>query len=143
MTALRMTELDRHEALRLLGTVGLGRIVFTEFAMPAVRPVNHILDDGDIIIRTHTGAALLSAVDTVVAYEADQIEPDEHTGWSVVVTGFVRAIKDPAVVARYEQVLKPWVERNMDQVLRIHPEIVDGFLLTGGTERPRTGVRAD
>jgi len=43
------------------------------------------------IIRSHTGAAVVSAADTghgvVVAYEADAVTPDDHLGWSVLVTG--------------------------------------------------------
>ena len=44
-------ELDGVEALRLLGSVSLGRIVFTRHALPTVRPVNHVLVDGDVVIR--------------------------------------------------------------------------------------------
>lgn len=51
----RTEEIGTGEALRLLGTVGLGRIVFTRHALPAVRPVNHLLDDGDIIVRVQDG----------------------------------------------------------------------------------------
>lgn len=131
MNTKQLTELDRDEALRLLGTVGLGRVVFTEHALPAIRPVNHIVDDGDVIIRSHRGATLTSSVDTVVAYEADEIDTDEHTGWSVIVTGIARRVTDPASVARYETLLRPWVDQHMDQVLRIHPEFVTGFTLTG------------
>ncbi|MGC0342598.1 hypothetical protein RKD20_007632 [Streptomyces sp. SLBN-8D4] len=48
----RRIELGSVEALRLLGSVSLGRIVFTRHALPTVRPVNHVLDGGDIVIRT-------------------------------------------------------------------------------------------
>ncbi|MEV7395311.1 pyridoxamine 5'-phosphate oxidase family protein, partial [Streptomyces sp. NPDC091215] len=58
--ARRSVELDSSEALRLLGSVSLGRIVFTRQALPTVRPVNHVLVDGDIVIRTHESAALTS-----------------------------------------------------------------------------------
>ncbi|TXS78960.1 pyridoxamine 5'-phosphate oxidase family protein [Streptomyces sp. me109] len=84
MRALRRINLDRAEALRLLGSVSLGRIVFTRRAPPTVRPVNHVLDNGDIVIRTHEGAALTShaqpadSTGVVVAYEADAIDPDTH-----------------------------------------------------------------
>jgi len=129
----QLTELDRGEALRLLGSVSLGRIVFTQRAMPAVRPVNHILDSTGIIIRSHSGAAIISEVDTargaVVAYEADNINPNYLLGWSVVVTGIARLVRDPGELARYRQVLVPWVDRDMDQVIRIQPEVVTGFRL--------------
>jgi hypothetical protein len=131
----QLTELDRGEALRLLGSVSLGRIVFTHRAMPAIRPVNHVLDSTGIVIRSHSGAAIISEADTargaVVAYETDNINPDYQLGWSVVVTGIARLIRDPGELARYQEVLIPWVDREMDQVIRIHPEVVTGFRLDG------------
>lgn len=78
----RSIELDSDEALRLLGSVSFGRIVFTRQALPTVRPVNHVLDNGDIVIRTHEGAALTARAGqadgqgVVVAYEADSIDPE-------------------------------------------------------------------
>lgn len=133
-------ELDSVEALRLLGSVSLGRIVFTQHALPTIRPVNHILDDGDIIIRTHEGSALTSHTrhangsGVVVAYEADAIDPDAHLGWSVVVTGYARLVTDPQELARYQALLHPWVKQVMDYAVRIHPDLVTGIRLTAADE---------
>ncbi|MFI0813085.1 pyridoxamine 5'-phosphate oxidase family protein [Streptomyces echinatus] len=135
--AQRRVDLDRAEALRLLGSVSLGRVVFTRQALPTVRPVNHILDGGDIVIRTHEGAALTSrakesqSAGVVVAYEADAIDPETHLGWSVVVTGYARLVTDPAELARLRGLLVPWMRQpEMDQAVRIRPELVTGVLLT-------------
>nr|WP_244313479.1 pyridoxamine 5'-phosphate oxidase family protein [Streptomyces zinciresistens] len=132
----RRVELDGAEALRLLGSVSLGRIVFTRHALPTVRPVNHALDGGDIVIRVHEGAALVSSAaragdpGVVVAYEADVIDPRTHLGWSVVVTGYARLVTDPADLVRCRALVRPWVEQAMDQAIRISPEVVTGVLLT-------------
>lgn len=132
----RRVELDSAAALRLLGGVSLGRIVFTRHALPTVRPVNHVLDGGDIVIRTHEAATLTSYAGqtdgpgVVVAYEADDIDPDTHLGWSVVVTGYARLVTDPGELARYQGMLSPWVEQPMDQAIRIHPDLVTGVMLT-------------
>jgi len=130
MNARQVAELGRDEALALLASVDLGRIVFTEHALPAIRPVNHILDGEDVIIRTHPAAALKASINTVVAYEADDIDTKTRTGWGVIVTGVVRAVSDPEAVARYERVLHPWADSTMDQILRIHAELVTGFAVT-------------
>ncbi|MCT9080189.1 pyridoxamine 5'-phosphate oxidase family protein [Streptomyces fulvoviolaceus] len=128
----RSIDLDAAEALRLLGSVSFGRIVFTQHALPTIRPVNHVLDDGDIVIRTHEGAALTSrtrqagAPGVVVAYEADAIDPDTHLGWSVVVTGYAHLVTDPRDLARYQELLHPWVGRSMDYAVRIRPDLVAG-----------------
>ncbi|MGC9495823.1 pyridoxamine 5'-phosphate oxidase family protein [Streptomyces sp. WG7] len=140
----RSTELGGEEALALLGSVSLGRIVFTRHALPTIRPVNHVLDDGDIIIRTHEGAALTSrtqkagAPGVVVAYEADVIDPDTHLGWSVVVTGYARLVTDPVDLTRYQSMLRPWVEQAMDYAVRVVPDLITGVRLTEA--QPSAGV---
>jgi hypothetical protein len=129
-------ELSPDESLRLLGSVSLGRIVFTQHALPAIRPVNHVLDNGDIILRTHEGAALAASAreagppGVVVAYEADDIDPDTHLGWSVVATGFAQLVTDPHELARYRAALHPWIDRTMDYAVRIRPDLVTGVRLT-------------
>lgn len=131
----RSIDLDSAEALRLLGSVSFGRIVFTQHALPTIRPVNHVLDDGDIVIRTHEGAALTSrarqagAPGVVVAYEADAIDPDTHIGWSVVVTGYAHLVTDARDLARYQDMLHPWVGQAMDYAVRIRPDLVTGVRL--------------
>ncbi|WP_327381637.1 pyridoxamine 5'-phosphate oxidase family protein [Streptomyces sp. NBC_01207] len=130
-----MRELDRAEALRLLSTVSLGRIVFTQHALPAVRPVNHLVENEAIIVRIHEDGALASlaapadAPGVVVAYEADVIDPVTHLGWSVVVTGYARAVCDADEVDRYAHLLRPWVAHRMTSALRIRPDLVTGFRL--------------
>ncbi|ARP68615.1 pyridoxamine 5'-phosphate oxidase family protein [Streptomyces pluripotens] len=137
--AHRRIDLDRAEALRLLGSVPLGRIVFTRQALPTVHPVNHVLDGGDIVIRTPEGVALTSQsgpaerIGVVVAYEADAIDPDTHLGWSVVVTGYARLVTDPGELARIRSLLRTWAPlQGMDHAVRIRPELVTGVLLTAG-----------
>ncbi|MFF3671536.1 pyridoxamine 5'-phosphate oxidase family protein [Microtetraspora malaysiensis] len=134
MNERELREIPRDESLRLLASVAMGRVVFTLHALPAIRPVNHILDDGDIIIRTHLGAAITAAAadsdGTVVAYEADAIDPHDHLGWSVIVVGTARLVRDRGEIERYSEMLRPWVFGNMDHVIRIHPEVVTGFRLT-------------
>ncbi|WP_037603729.1 pyridoxamine 5'-phosphate oxidase family protein [Streptacidiphilus rugosus] len=136
-----MRPLDPAEAMGLLGSVGLGRVVFTRDALPAIRPVNHLVEEGDVIIRTHESAALATATQqaldgVVVAYEADQIDPDTHTGWSVIVTGYAHLVTDPAENERYRTLLRPWVDRTMDCTVRIHPELITGFRLPGTEPSP-------
>jgi hypothetical protein len=144
--AHRRIDLEPAEALRLLDSVSLGRIVFTRQALPTVRPVNHVLDGGDIVIRTQEGTALTahtqqgSGEGVVVAYEADAIDPDTHLGWSVVVTGYARLVTDPADLARVRTLVTPWTtEEGMDHAVRIRPSLVTGVLLTDTPARSATG----
>jgi nitroimidazol reductase NimA-like FMN-containing flavoprotein (pyridoxamine 5'-phosphate oxidase superfamily) len=118
--------------LALLGSVPFGRVVFTHRALPAIRPVNHIVDNGYVIIRSSLGSGITGAAGdgTVVAYEADAIDPDSRTGWSVVVTGKARLVDDPQDLARYEELLDPWVDGRMDCVIAIPADLVTGYQLT-------------
>jgi nitroimidazol reductase NimA-like FMN-containing flavoprotein (pyridoxamine 5'-phosphate oxidase superfamily) len=120
--------------MRRLGSTQLGRIVFTRHAMPAIRPVNHLIDSGYIILRSHedsaipTGAA--SQAGTVVAYEADDIDPATGAGWSVIVTGLATIVTDSAQVARYLATLHSWAAGEESQIIRIDPGIITGTELT-------------
>jgi nitroimidazol reductase NimA-like FMN-containing flavoprotein (pyridoxamine 5'-phosphate oxidase superfamily) len=126
-------ELTEGECWRLLGSVSLGRVVFTQHAMPAIRPVNHLVDNRKIIVRSHLGAAITSRADagSVVCYEADDLDPVRHTGWSVIATGLARLVQEPDAIARYEQLLEPWVAGELDQVISIEPRFVTGVRLVG------------
>jgi hypothetical protein len=129
----RLIELDRVEAMALLAAAAYGRVVFTHRALPAIRPVNHVVDGDDIIIRTRlsapVGTAAARRTGIVVAYEADEIDPWLRLGWSVVATGYATAVTDPDEIARLERLLTPWVDMGTDLVIRIRPEIVTGFRL--------------
>jgi len=131
--AVGAQRLSNTEAVRLLAGVDYGRVVFTLGALPAIRPVNHLLDEGRIIIRTRLTSAISTALrsrdDAVVAYEADSFDPQTRTGWSVVATGRTYTITDPPEVLRYEQLLHPWVNQ-ADTVIAIEPTIISGFRIT-------------
>jgi len=134
MTAQRRLEsLPRAESLRLLSTVSLGRLVFTHLALPAIRPVNHAVAGEQVIIRAYLGTAISAAVGdrsgTVVAYEADLIDPETHLGWSVIIVGRAARLTDQAEAARYREVLRPWVADGADDIIAIQADMVDGFRL--------------
>ncbi|ORW52418.1 pyridoxamine 5'-phosphate oxidase [Mycobacterium parmense] len=122
--------LARDEAMRLLASVSYGRVVFDFRSLPAIRPVNHLVDDSRVILRTRLTTAVSNATrlnaGIVVAYEADSIDPETRSGWSVVVTGHARTLTDTDEVTRYEQLLRPWIN-HADTVVAIEPQFVTGL----------------
>lgn len=136
-------DLTEGECWSLLASASIGRIVFTHRAMPAVRPVNHVVDGRKIVIRTHLGAAIASRAagrspaspdgppGSVVCYEADALDPVRHTGWSVIATGLARLVTDPADIARYSAAVEPWIGRELNQVVTIEPRFLSGLRLVG------------
>lgn len=123
-----LEHLTRDECMRLMGSVPVGRIVYTRQALPAVELVNFALADGDIIIRTDAGGKLAAATrGAVVAFETDSLDDTGHTGWSVTVIGQSRAVTDGAEILRLEQMpLTPWAPGRRDHFIRISPTIVNG-----------------
>ncbi|MDN3354188.1 pyridoxamine 5'-phosphate oxidase family protein [Actinomadura sp. DC4] len=76
----------RERCLALLASVPIGRVVYTDQALPAVTPVAFLLEGDRVTIRT--SCALAAAVHgTVVAFQADEIDPVTSAGWWVTVIG--------------------------------------------------------
>jgi uncharacterized protein len=123
-----LEHLSRDECMRLMGSVPVGRIVYTRQALPAVELVNFALDGGDIIIRTDASGKLAAATrGAVVAFEADSVDARGHTGWSVTVIGHARAVTDSEEIRRLEQIpLTPWAPGKHDHFIRISTAIVNG-----------------
>ncbi|MBB5896734.1 pyridoxamine 5'-phosphate oxidase family protein [Kutzneria kofuensis] len=112
--------LDRAECLELLKTVPVGRIVFTDQALPAVLPVNYSVWDGSLLIRSGAGGKLAVAIrNAVVAFEVDEIDRDSGKGWSVVVVGRSGVVDHPAELAAAEEAApRSWVS-GRDRLIRI------------------------
>jgi hypothetical protein len=140
--ARQRRELSREECLALLGEVSVGRVVFTRRALPAIRPVNHIVEDDQIIIRATLGAAITSQPDidggTVVAYQADLIDTAARLGWNIVVVGRASHVTDVAEADRYRKILPSWDITDSDDIIAIRADVVTGFRLVPDTS-PQSG----
>lgn len=119
--AFGLEVLDRDECIRLLASVPLGRVVFTDRALPAIQPVNFTLDGADVILRIATGSKLAAAVrSTVVAFEADAFDQDEGTGWSVTLVGHARLVNSLDEINRLSGLpLQQWAPGPSDRYVRI------------------------
>ncbi|WP_436776196.1 pyridoxamine 5'-phosphate oxidase family protein [Yinghuangia sp. YIM S09857] len=144
-----LEELTASEALRLMAGVPVGRVVFTQGALPAIRPVPFFLDSAGpldpaapvdpaaaapaarpgpaaIVFRVigdrHLAATLHKSV---VAFQADDCDTQRHGGWSVTATGHAVRVDDPAEVDRLTRRLPAaWADHGV--VFRIEPELVAG-----------------
>lgn len=119
--------LARDECVALLRQATLGRIVFTSAALPAVLPVNYVVDDdGSILVRTGSQTRLAATAGSIVAFEVDEFGGSGRS-WSVVVTGRLTVVRDPVERARVDALgLRTWVPVERDLLLRIEPELVSG-----------------
>ena len=116
------------KCLALLPTVSVARIGVSQDAIPAILPVNFVLHDGAVIIRSGAGSKLAATLaNAVVAVEVDDFDPNGRTGWSVLVRGIARVIDDPAGLAAVSLLpLQPWAEDGNDQFIAIDLQLVTG-----------------
>ena len=144
----RLQELSPVESMSLLASVPLGRIVFTARALPAVHPASHLVIDDRVIVRADGGVAITSALrgeaGTVVAYEADAIDPVDHLGWSVTVVGVAHQVTEPVAADAFRRAARHWADGANDQIISISPGAVTGFRLVadGAPGPPGSGAAA-
>ncbi len=120
--------LNRGDCLALMGSVSLGRVVFTDRALPAIQPVNFVLDGEDVIIATVHGSKLAAATrGAIVAFETDRFCAGNRTGWSVTVIGQARTVRDAAEIDRLSRLpLRCWAPGRRDHFIRIKGDFVSG-----------------
>lgn len=134
--------LDRNECLRLLATATLGRIGTTMAALPVVLPVNFRLVDDLVVFRTGLGTKLEAATnDAVVAFEVDDFEPVSHAGWSVVVTGIAREVRDPTAQAALGPIPR-WAPAGGDRYVAVATDMVSGRRIVPGIDISREALHA-
>lgn len=96
----RLQPLTQDECLQLLSRGSLGRVAFTERALPAIRPVNYTLVGRQVVLRTQADGLGRRLDGQVVAFEVDEIDAATATGWSVVLMGTARLMRSPGELMR-------------------------------------------
>ena len=132
----RLEALSPAECMELLGRSNLGRVAFTERALPAIRPVNYALVGHQIVLQTDPHGLGRRLDGQVVAFEVDEIDKAAGTGWSVVVTGTARMLRSPGDLMRQASVpLVPLAGPGHDTRVCIVPGEI-----TGRRIRPAAGA---
>ena len=127
-----LTTLTEAEAVELLATQEVGRLVYTRRALPAVTPVNYALREGAIWIWTASASSMAQAVrGAVVGFEIDRLDAHARTGWSVVVLGVAELVADAAQIERARLLgPEPWVPGRKEHLIRVPLELVVGRRIT-------------
>jgi nitroimidazol reductase NimA-like FMN-containing flavoprotein (pyridoxamine 5'-phosphate oxidase superfamily) len=125
--------LSAEECLRLLDTVSVGRVVFSDAALPAAQPVNFVaLRDGVVFGLGQGSPAAAALQGSVVAFEADAYDEQRQTAWTVLVVGHAEEATDPeaarAVAARGRW---PWSSGPSDRIVRVRYGRVSGHRFGG------------
>ncbi len=132
-----MEILDQDECWHLLAHATVGRLAISIQNHPDIFPVNHVIDQREIVFRTAEGTKLAAALlGASVAYEVDGYEPGEESAWSVVVKGRAEELERLLEVLHAEDLpLFPWNASYKPRFVRIVPEEVTGrrFHVVPGT----------
>jgi nitroimidazol reductase NimA-like FMN-containing flavoprotein (pyridoxamine 5'-phosphate oxidase superfamily) len=126
--------LTDEQARQLLATGDVGRVGITIGALPAIFPVNYRLIDGAIMFRTAPGSKMSAATEgAVVAFEVDDYQLADRSGWSVLAIGPAAVIEDPDLAARAAEAgLEPFADGPRTTIVRIEPIFLSGRRLVHG-----------
>ena len=121
--------LERDECLSLLAECVVGRLALLVDGRPEILPVNYGVDGDVVVFRTATGTILNQAALSIVAFEVDDFDPADHSGWSVLVQGVAQDIGD-AIDRDSERLrtlgLISWAPGGRDRWFRIRPHKITG-----------------
>jgi uncharacterized protein len=93
--------LSEQDCWMLLSLHPVGRLAVLVDDAPEIYPVNHVVDGQTIVFRTDEGNKLRGIVhDPRVCFEADGLNIEHSTGWSVLVKGRATEITDRDDLAR-------------------------------------------
>jgi len=119
--------LSTQECFDLLATQKVGRVVFCDDHGPLALPVNFVIQDRTVLVRTEPMNTLARHLreSATCAFEVDEIDPELHTGWSVLVRGSASVVRhlsaDPTA-----QWPGPWAPGDRHLLLRITPDALSG-----------------
>ena len=96
--------------------------------MPAILPVDYAVVDGDIIFPAAADGPLAALDGDVLAFEVDEIDRDHQRGWTVLLVGRVRPVRDPAMKDRLPHLGRhPSFGFDRYTLVRLHPEFLTGW----------------
>lgn len=116
------------ECLRLLRSVPVGRLVFTQGGLPAIQLVNFSIDRDTIVFAADDGEKLRAAErGDVVAFEVDDIDLDRHLGWTVTTVGHLSVVPlDEAARLPRTTPLRPGPPLSEQRLIRLDTESLTG-----------------
>ena len=132
--------LDPGECLRLLQSVPVGRLVFTQGGLPAVRLVDFSVDCDTIVFASDDGEKFRAAErGDVVAFEVDDVDLERHLAWTVTSVGHLSVVPtDEAARLRRVTPLRPWAPLPEQRLIRLGTESLSGRRLLPWGQPPRS-----
>jgi nitroimidazol reductase NimA-like FMN-containing flavoprotein (pyridoxamine 5'-phosphate oxidase superfamily) len=131
----QLREIDAERCRHLLGAVAYGRLATVDAGEPVLAVVNHVVDAGDIYLRTRRDSRLARLTEggrsARAVFEVDSAFPSGGVGWSVMARGRLTREHGASRAAALRERLVAWAQGDRDVVL--HLEIAE---LTGRSVGP-------
>lgn len=137
--------LDEAECRRLLTLAVIGRLAYTEGALPAIQPVHFTVHDGRVLIPTQVGSKVAAASrGAVVAFEVDEFDPATRTGWNVTVVGPSHVVTEAEGVAGLDTLGgRPWPPTDVPCYIVIDTALLRGRRIVALPEPAEVPAAAD
>jgi nitroimidazol reductase NimA-like FMN-containing flavoprotein (pyridoxamine 5'-phosphate oxidase superfamily) len=131
--------LDAEQSMALIKPGGVGRIAFSveNATSPTVLPLHFLVIDDDIVFRTAPHGTVAGHAACYVSSQVDRVDGVMRQGWSVLVKGRARQVRDPHELELLIAVahVHSWTGDRHDAYVRIMPTEVIGRRLRTGTAR--------
>ena len=120
----RLVRLEEAEAWRLLGGSRLARLAFpTRAGALDVVPVTCAVVGRTVLVRSGPGPKLQAAERRErVVLEADEVDLETRSGWSVVASGRARRLAPLEVAALGDRLPEPWADGPRTAVIAVEVE---------------------
>lgn len=124
-------ELDESTCRRLLCRSPMGRVGFTDRALPRILPAYCTLHGDEVVLARRHGATLEIRQGAIVAFEVDTYDPITHEGWCVSLVGTSRVVTDKDEVAELDALdFAPWTSQEGSAYIGISMSLVHGRALS-------------
>lgn len=124
-----LEHIGRDECWSLLAGQSVARLAVVVDHKPEIFPINHaVTDDRTIVFRTAEGTKLAALGDVPdVALEVDGADQVAHSGWSVLVAGSARHVRQAEATRAFEALgLAPWAPGDKTVWVEVMPRSVTG-----------------
>jgi uncharacterized protein len=130
--------------LRLLEKERVGRLAYDDGEGPVVLPLNYVLDQGSVVMRSDPGTRLdLANHHAPAAFEIDGVDHTRRLGWSVLVRGLLTQVADEAEHRRIEGLdLDPYVGGDKAHLIRLESRTITGRRIAVPPDVPSDRVQS-
>lgn len=131
----RLATLVAYDCWSLLGGAEIARVAWQSPRGVAIVPVNYVVADGAVWFRTDPSSTVArEAGGRRVVVEVDQVDPEKHAGWSVIVTGVAELVEFLDVPDMLVD-MRIWPEGQHSLFVRVDPDEITGRRLSTNHDR--------